>query len=252
MRVTCLQMRVRPCEKESNLSTAMDMLGEALDAGAELVVLPEVFSTGFCYEHMQELAEEPPYPTIQRLAEEAGTAVVIGSIIEQKNNEFYNLGFCIDGGRLVDEYRKTHPFGREKQSFTPGDRLRVFETSLGRIGLEICYEIRFPEVARFLTLNGADILVTIGEFPSSREYHWRSLAIARAIENLIPHVACNCVGRDSLAEYSGGSLILDAWGEVIVDGGPAEGVVVGEIDLSGRDRARSAISCLRDRRPDLY
>lgn len=252
MRAACLQMTVQLCDKESNIATALNLLDRARNRGAELIVLPEVFSTGFCYDHIDDLAEQQPYPTLERLATDVGDSVVIGSIIERRDGRFYNLGFCLDDGELVGIYRKTHPFGRENEYFTPGDELAVFDTSLGRIGLAICYEVRFPEVYRRLTLEGADLLVTIGEFPESREHHWRSLAVARAIENLCPHVACNCLGKDDVAEYRGASLILDAWGETIADAGSAEGIIMGEVSLAQRDRARGAIPALKDRRPDLY
>lgn len=250
MYVSCLQLEVKKCEKEKNIQKALKMSESAVEKGAEIIVLPEVFSTGFCYSRFDELSEKSPYPTLKLLRDfsKEYKVIIIGSILEKQNNSYYNLGFCLESGDLIGTYRKTHPFGEEKQYFSSGNSIHVFKTSMVKIGLQICYEIRFPELARILALMKSDLLVTIAEFPYPREDHWRVLAVARAIENQIPHIACNCVS----AEFFGASMIIDAFGKIVAEAGSGEEIIIGNIDLTQKNEFRNAITCFEDRRPDLY
>jgi len=241
------------------------MAREAVAEGAELIVLPEVFSTGFCYDNIEENAERAPYPTIEALCEfsKEHDCILIGSIIEAAEGEktaaphdpaYYNLGFCIESGKFAGTYRKTHPFGKEKSYFCGGDTISPIKLKKNNltIGLEICYELRFPEVARKLSLAGADILVTIAEFPNPREHYWKTLAIARAIENQIPHIACNRIGEDPYSTFFGGSMIIDAWGDVKAQANDEECIIMHDINMREKDTIRKTIPVFGDRRPDIY
>ena len=284
MKVACIQMDVKNCDNTTgeadiigmNLQRAMDHIHDAVDKGAELIVLPEVFSTGFCYDSMDkyaETAETAPWPTVTALCEEFGDddVCIIGSFIERtdggvgddndcdvKHSEdgmdgsYLNTGFCIDKGEVAGVYRKCHPFGREKEIFTKGSDISPIPTSKGVIGLEICYELRFPEVARTLALKGADILVTIAQFPHPRSHHWDVLVPARAIENQMPHVACNCVGTDANGSYFGHSAIVDAYGNVVAEASEEECILLGDVDMGSRDEFREKIPCFADRCGELY
>ncbi|HEY3363244.1 MAG TPA: nitrilase-related carbon-nitrogen hydrolase, partial [Methanosarcina sp.] len=230
MKVACIQMDVLHCRKQENLEKALYLALEAVNKGAELIVFPEVFSTGFCYEHLDYAAETLPSPILENLAcfSEANDCVIIGSIIEKvaskeifgsrkandittnkktdyKNSTssdstnsilYYNLGFCFESGVFAGSYRKTHPFKDENQYFSKGNSLEPIALKKHnlKLGLQICYELRFPEVARKLTLAGSDLLITVAAFPNPRAEHWKTLARARAIENQIPHIACNRTG----------------------------------------------------------
>ncbi|MHC1576737.1 MAG: nitrilase-related carbon-nitrogen hydrolase [Methanosarcinaceae archaeon] len=261
IKASCIQMDIEHCDKQKNIDMALSFARKAVSEGAELIVLPEVFSTGFCYEQIEHISEEHPYPTIEQLNEfsKESDCILIGSIIEKQqynsNSIVYtNLGFCIESGELAGTYHKIHPFGREKEYFGVGDHISTIELEVSGliIGLEICYELRFPEVARKLTLQGADLLVTIAEFPDPREQHWRNLSVARAIENQIPHIVCNCVGKDPYSTFPGASMIIDAWGNILEDARSEEGVIVHDIDLQQKDTVRSKIPVFEDRRPDIY
>ena len=265
MKAACIQMDIRHCKKQTNIDHALSMAEEAVAKGAELIVLPEVFSTGFCYDNIEKNAECAPYPTIETLREfsKKHDCILIGSIIEATENvktatlhdqPYYNLGFCIESGKLAGTYRKTHPFGQEKSYFCGGDTIMPIrlEKSEITIGLEICYELRFPEVARKLSLAGADILVTIAEFPNPREHYWKTLAIARAIENQITHIACNRTGEDPYSTFFGGSMIIDAWGDVKAQASDEECTIMHNIDMREKDNIRKTIPVFDDRRPDLY
>ncbi|MEZ5336006.1 MAG: nitrilase-related carbon-nitrogen hydrolase [Methanolobus sp.] len=260
VKAACIQMEISNCKKEENISKALSMAENAVKQGAEILVFPEVFSTGFCYGDMGNSAEDEKGQTVVRMCEfsRINHCVLIFSIIEKKVVAaaaiYYNLGICIENGEIVGTYRKTHPFKREKQYFSPGDSIHPISLRKRElnIGLQICYELRFPEVARKLVLEGADLLVTIAEFPAPRDHIWRSLVIARSIENQIPHIACNRVGKSTDSSYFGGSMIVDSLGEVFDESFNSERIIYGNIDLTKSRDTRKLIPVLEDRRPDIY
>ena len=243
MIAACIQLQIQLCEREENLRRALALAAEAIEGGAEILVFPELFLTGFCYR--RDLSDRPPYPSLDPLrsfAEEQG-CLVVGSLVDGR----LNRGFCLDGAGIGFQ-EKIHPFGTEKEHFDGGESISPVKTSRGRIGLSICYDLRFPEVARSLALAGADLLVTIAQFPPSRGRVWETLCRARAIENQIHHIGCNGAGP----EFSGGSVILDPRGRALAEAGPDEEVILAEIDLAERDSARREIPALADRRPEIY
>ena len=280
MKVACIQMDVLQCRKQENLEKALHMALKAVRKGAELIVLPEVFSTGFCYEYLDHAAETLPSPLLENLAcfSEANDCIIMGSVIEKVASEeisdigtpadsenstlsnsinspfYYNLGFCFESGTLAGSYRKTHPFKNENNYFSKGDSIEPISLKKQnlKIGFEICYELRFPEVARKLSLAGSDLLVTTAAFPNPRSEHWNILAKARAIENQIPHIACNRIGSAPDCSYFGNSMIIDAWGEVKADAGNKECVIVHDLDLSRKNEVRKMIPVFENRRIELY
>jgi predicted amidohydrolase len=240
MRAACIQLRVDLCQKQENTARALKMAKQAIDQGAEILVFPEMFITGFCY---SQAAEEPPYPALDpfRAFVMDHGCLIIGSLMSGK----YNLGFCLDPEGTTFQ-PKIHPFDQEKQHFLGGDRISPLKTKWGKVGLQICYDLRFPEVARSLSLQGADFLVTIGQFPAQRLAHWRVLCLARAIENQLPHLACNWAN-------AGGSLIIDARGRVLDEAGSGrEEAIFGDVDYAMRDQWREEIFYLSERRPAVY
>ena len=246
MRAACLQLSVEPCAPHKNLSRALQMAGAALAEGAEILIFPEFFLTGFCYEPSWQsspnASDHPPYPSLDpfRALARAHNCLFIGSL----RNGRQNLGFCLDEGGL--ELRpKIHPFAEEKEHFDGGDYISPVATKWGLAGLEICYDLRFPEVARTLALQGADFLITVAQFPASRREQWRALAVARAVENQMPHLACNWA-------RGGGSLIIDARGRVLAEAGSEQALLWADIDLADRDLFRREVSCFADRRPEIY
>jgi predicted amidohydrolase len=243
MLAACLQLQIQLCRREVNLEKALEMAGLALQQGAEILVFPELFLTGFCYEPQGD--DYPPYPTLdpfRDLSREHG-CMIIGSLKSGR----YNLGFVLEGER--SEFRpKIHPFGEEEEHFDGGERVSPVLTSIGGVGLEICYDLRFPEVARSLSLQGADILVTVAQFPHARRDQWRILCLARAIENQLPHLACNCAG----SPFAGSSMIIDARGRALAEAGQEEALLLGQIDLAERDQFQREITCAKDRRPGAY
>ncbi|MCQ1537260.1 carbon-nitrogen family hydrolase [Methanosarcina sp. KYL-1] len=269
MKTACIQMDISLCSKQENLERALSLAEEAVSKEAELLVFPEVFSTGFCYDCIEEAAETASGPTLEALCafSKEHDCILAGSIvekIERTERELissekqlpaqYNLGFCIESGKLAGIRRKVQLYGPEKEYFASGDSIapiRLEKHGL-TIGLIVCNELRYPEVARKLTLEGADLLVSAGEIPDFYIYPWRIMSLSRAIENQLPHIACNRVGKDRYSIYLGGSFIADGWGRILAEAGKEECVLIGKIDLEEAKGIRKTGSILEDRRPDLY
>ena len=243
MIAACIQLQIQPCKTDENLRWALAMATDAVERGAEILVFPELFLSGFCYS--LDLSDRHPYASLDPLRSfvEEHCCMILGSIVDGR----LNRGFCLDENGIGFQ-DKIHPFGPEKAHFEGGGSISPIPTDRGAVGLEICYDLRFPEVARNLAISGADYLVTIAQFPASRGYHWQTLCRARAIENQIPHIACNGAGP----EFCGGSAILDSWGMPLAEAGSDEATILAEIDLAGRDRVREEIPALTDRRPEIY
>ena len=240
MLAACIQLHVEQCLPEENLGRALPLADSALSQGAEILVLPELFLTGFCYE--PSVQEPPPFPSLdpfKALTREHG-CLIMGSVKSGRQN----LGFCLEDDYLQVR-PKIHPFGSEKEHFEGGDFISPIATRRGMVGLQICYDLCFPEVARLLALQGADFLVTVAQFPLQRQAQWRTLCRARAIENQFPHLACNWA-------QGGASSIVDARGEAQVMAENGQCMIIGEVDLSDRDEVRREIPCFADRRPEIY
>lgn len=222
------------------------MAGDALARGAEILVFPELFLTGFCYKPSLQSTpaaqDLPPYSSLDPFwaLTRKHNCIFLGSLRKGRQN----LGFCLEGDRL--QLRpKIHPFGEEKVHFDSGKVISPVATKWGRVGLQVCYDLRFPEVARSLALQDADFLVTVAQFPALRREQWRALAIARAIENQMPHLACNWAA-------GGGSLIIDARGRVLAEAGSGQTTILADIDLADRDQFRREVPCFADRRSEVY
>jgi predicted amidohydrolase len=180
--------------------------------------------------------------------------VVVGSLPEQAENGLYNTSFVIDHGREKGRYRKLHLFSpmREDRYLQAGDATLVAATSVGRLGVAICYDLRFPELFRRLALDGADLICLSAQWPSPRQEHWRTLLRARAIENQLFVLAANCCGVQGKLDFFGMSLIITPQGEVLAEGGDRDGEVLAELDFQALRDYRTRIPAWHDRRPEVY
>ena len=265
MHVAVAQMQPRLGENERNLDAGLARLQEAVAAGAELLVLPECAIPGYMFGSLEEampFAEEIPGPTTEALEEASrrlGAHVVCG-LLERDGDVLYNAAVLVGPDGLIGSYRKTHlPFLGVDRFTTPGDELPVFDTPLGRIGLEICYDLRFPEVTRTLALRGADIVAHPTNFPMAAKVQTELITVARAAENRIFLLTANRVGKERWGEFCGWSQIVDPFGKRLAEADETEEkLLVADIDLEqARDKdyvipGEYELYLFGDRRPGLY
>ncbi|USB34822.1 carbon-nitrogen family hydrolase [Paenibacillus sp. YPG26] len=224
----------------------------------DVIVLPEMWNTGYALTEIHELADLQGLETrawLSDFAREYGVHVVGGSVAQKTEGNVRNTTYIFNRqGELAGEYSKIHLFRlmEEEKHLTAGDRRVTFEIDGTTAASSICYDIRFPELARSLALNGAKALFVPAEWPHPRIHHWRTLLTARAIENQMFVIACNRVGVSGKDSFFGHSMIIDPWGEIIAEGGEGEEIVTGQIDLSVVDEVRKRIPIFEDRRPELY
>jgi predicted amidohydrolase len=157
-------------------------------------------------------------------------------------------------GQCTAEYDKTHlfSFARENAYFEYGDKTVTFELDGVKCGIIICYDMRFPELARTLALKGIKLLFIPAEWPDTRINHWNVLCGARAIENQIFTACVNSVGKAGKIQYGGNSAVIDPWGEVIAKGGTEEETICADIDIDAVEKVRSMMNIYQDRRAELY
>jgi predicted amidohydrolase len=222
----------------------------AIEAG--LVVLPEMWLTGYAYRRMQELAKGTPESLhrVGALAKKYGYFVV-GSWAEDGEDGHLQNTACLIGpdGRVRARYRKVHLFGpmKETRHFLRGREAVVASVEVGKIGLALCYDLRFPELARRMALAGAELLLYPAQWPEVRLGHFHTLLAARAIENQLFTAGVNRAGRSTAVQFGGGSVVVGPRGEVLAELGPEPGFVELEIDLDHVAEARSEITYLADR-----
>jgi len=256
IRAAVIQFDIRSGEVESNLKIAKQRIVALADQGVQLVLLPEMWSTGFANERLKELSETTPgiLEGLSRVAKKLHLTI-IGSLPEKKGTGVYNTAYVIDrDGSIAGTYRKIHLFSptREERYFRPGRRAVVSKTSLGPIGLMICYDLRFPELCRSLALRGAKMVAVMAEWPAERVAHWEVLLKARAIENQLFILGANRCGSDGDLSYAGHSRIISPFGEVVARAGKRPITISATIDLCVVERARKQIPCLKERMPEAY
>ncbi len=224
----------------------------------DLIMLPEMWNTGYALSQLGQLADPEGSHTrawVSDFARRHGINVVAGSIAEKRDGEVYNTMLIFDReGREVGAYSKMHLFRlmQEEKHLASGEKLVMFELDGMKSGASICYDIRFPELARSLSQKGARALFVPAEWPHPRLHHWRTLLMARAIENQMYVIACNRTGVSGSDSFFGHSLIIDPWGEIVAEGGEGEEIVTGRIDHSLVEQVRERIPVFTDRRPHLY
>jgi 5-aminopentanamidase len=265
MRVAVAQTEPRLGEKERNVEVCVARLEEAAQAGAALLVLPECAIPGYMFDSAEEalpFAEAIPGPSteiLERQARRLGTHVVCG-LLERDGDVLHNAAVLIGPDGLIGVYRKTHlPFLGVDRFVVAGDELPVFETPLGRIGIEICYDLRFPEATRALGLGGADLVALPTNFPVAARLQTEFITRTRAAENRVYLLAANRVGKERWAEFCGWSQIVDPYGERVAEAGAdEEALLVADIDVQrARDKdyvipGEYELYLFGDRRPELY
>jgi predicted amidohydrolase len=237
----------------ANWRAAKASLDQAGAGGADLVVLPEMWHTGYAYRKLGELAKATPesIAKVGALARKYGFFVA-GSWVErdEEDGRLYNTA-CIVGpdAKVRARYRKVHLFGpmKEDRHFTAGRSICVVKLEIGTIGMALCYDLRFPELARKMALRGAEILIYPSQWPEERLGHFHTLIAARAIENQLFTAGVNRAGRSAAIQFGGGSIVIDPRGEVLAQLGPEVGFLEAELDLDQVIATRERITYLADR-----
>jgi 5-aminopentanamidase len=253
VRVAVAQLDPKLGEKQRNLEVCLARLEEAVAARAQLLVLPECAVPGYMFDSAEEalpFAEEIPGPTTEALAEACRRldAHVVCGLLERDGDVLHNAAVLVGPDGLVGTYRKTHlPFLGVDRFVAAGDELNVYETPLGRIGIEICYDLRFPEATRTLALRGADLIAHPTNFPLAARVQTELITVARAAENRVFLLTANRVGKERWAEFCGWSQIVDPYGRRLAEADVEQArdkdyVVPGDYELY----------LFGDRRPELY
>ncbi|XP_056415269.1 omega-amidase NIT2 [Hyla sarda] len=253
--------------KSDNLKRASELIKKAAQQGAQIVALPECFNSPYGTKFFPEYAEKIPGQSTQILSEvakECGIYLIGGSIPEEDSGKLYNTCtvFGPDGTLLI-KHRKIHLFDidvpgkirfQESETLSPGDSFSVFDTPFCKIGVGICYDIRFAELAQIYTKKGCQLLVYPGAFNmTTGPAHWELLQRARALDNQV-YVATASPARDDKASYVawGHSTVVSPWGEIIAKAGADETIISAEIDLKYLAEIRQQIPIHTQRRHDLY
>lgn len=267
VKIALCQMNVVD-NKEENLKKASLMIEDSVKENADFIVLPEMFNCPYSNDKFIEYCEEEKssqtLKRISELAEKHSTYILAGSIPEKENDRLFNTSYLFDKtGNIIAKHRKMHLFDidvkdkitfKESDVLTAGNDFTIADTEFGKVGIGICYDIRFPELARIMVEKGALILFYPGAFNlTTGPAHWELLFRSRALDNQV-----YCVGvapaLDMDASYNsfGHSIITNPWGEIIAEADENENLIISELDLSEIKKIREELPLLKNKREDLY
>jgi len=260
MKVAAAQIDCTPGDLEQNLRRIAALTERAQAAGAELVVFPEMADTGYALPAIREAARpwsEGTVSALQEMARRFSIAILCG-LSEREGDAIYNAQILLDAtGKIVGSYRKTHLFRAgtfdEAECFTPGDQIATCDLGGFRLGLSICYDLRFPEIYRAQAIGGqANVLIVSAAWPFPRAEHLRVLAQSRAIENQSYLILANRVGTDTGATFCGGSAVIDPYGTLLAASPDREELVLADLSQQTLASIRERMTVFAHRRTDLY
>lgn len=258
MEIACLQMDIAFGDPAQNYISAKRLIERAMKDNPDLIVLPELWTTGYDLKRLDEIADAEASKSTEFLkmfAKQYGVHFVGGSVANQGEFGVKNTLLIINNqGQLVHQYDKLHLFKLmdEHLYLEAGSQKGLFELENRKLAGVICYDIRFPEWIRSHTAEGAEALFVVAEWPEPRLNHWRSLLIARAIENQCFVIACNRSGHDPNNKFAGHSMVINPWGEIIAEAKDGEEILTASIDLEMVKEIRNQIPIFDDRKPDYY
>lgn len=255
IKTAAIQFNVKQGDVDANLAYVREALFRAAGDGANLAVLPEMWSSGFDYRNLNELAlrTEGIVDELLELSRKL-KLVIVGSMPEPNGEKVFNTIYLVDNGKLAGVYRKMHLFSLlgEDRAFSGGDSWLLAETTIGKVGVIICYDLRFPELSRRLAVEGAQIICVPAQWPKPRQEHWRTLLRARAIENQLFVVSCNACGQIGKLDFFGMSMIINPKGEVMAEAGEDQCEISAGLDMQELADWRAQIPCFNDRKPECY
>ena len=266
--VAAVQMRPVLNEMEENLVRMADYIIKICGSQkVDIIVFPELITTGYeCGVRFTDLAQRIPGASVNVLAQRAaefGVYVAFGMPAKEKvESILFNSAVLIGpDGELIGDYRKVHLKGEERMTFRAGFRYPIFETKFGNIGLLLGYDLAFPEAARTLALDGAELILVSANWEKPRNEEWRTFVMARAFENSCFIAAANRVGEDVTYSFIGDSMIVGPRGQTLASlageidpktNEPAEGYALARIDLYDVRRNREEFQTMQNREPDTY
>jgi predicted amidohydrolase len=263
IRLALAQISCKREDKQANLQKIEALTVRAQGQGADLVIFPELSLTGYVVrDQLYELAESIPGPStqkVQALAKKTGLHIILGmpELSEKTQATIFNTAVAVGPEGVVGKYRKrylpTHSVFEEKRYFRPGYQTSAFDTPIGKIGLCICYDIFFPEVARLTRLHGAQLIVCISASPAVRRSYFEVLTAARAIENTAFLAYVNLAGIEDGLQFWGGSRLISPTGDLLAKAKfDEEDFVICDVPFSDIRPAETFIPTLRDLRPELF
>jgi len=251
------QMDVRAGQPEQNMAQAQALAGQAGEARADLLLLPELWLHGYDLERAEEWADPLDgggFAAMSALARAHGLCLC-GSLLERHAGGISNTAALYGpDGALLGAYRKVHLFRlmREHRYLAPGEQAVLCLTPWGPVGLAICYDLRFPEPFRALALAGAVLFLIPAQWPQRRIEAWTLLARARAVENELFVATCNRVGNEEGVTFPGRSAVIGPLGETLVVGDDQAGLLLARVNLRAMHTARRYLTVFEDRRPEAY
>lgn len=258
MRVSIIQMRVIDGDVQTNIAHGLKLVREVAGS-SDFIVLPELWTTGYDFGAVMKYAEGEgrgrSNELLRAVAEEYGVYIVSSAPLKE-SGKLYDAAFLIGPDGIIGAYRKIHlfrPYGEDKV-FTAGDELGYFSTPFGGVGVAICYDLRFPELFRLLTMKGARVIFVPASWGAPRALQWKTLLRARAAENQVFMVGVNRVGESKATgeHYSGNSAVYDPFGFELAHSEESEQVLTVNVDLRTVDKIREMLPIWHDRRTDLY
>jgi omega-amidase len=256
--IALAQMAVALGKPKENQQMANSLAARAVAQDADLLLLPELWATGYDLDRANEHAASLDSGHFALMAGIAQThqLYVAGSALEvhPDGRPFNTAALYAPDGHCVGAYRKVHlwaPLG-EVEHMTPGNALPAFDLPWGRVAMAICYDLRFPELWRRLADAGAQLVLIPAEWPAPRVEHWRLLLRARAVENQFFVAGCNRTGTDATGEFGGHSAVVDPWARVLIEGGSEPGLFFTTVEIDEVAHARRLFPFLADRRPQVY
>ena len=274
MKIALIQMKGKS-SNDDNIEIALEQIEKASDSSADFVVLPEMFSCPYKASNFPVYAQEDGGKNWQKLSAAARKNkiyLVAGSMPELEISEengnrvekIYNTSYVFDRkGYQIGKHRKMHLFDidvkggqyfKESETLTPGNQVTVFDTEFGRIGLCICYDFRFPELARLMADQGAEVIIVPAAFNmTTGPLHWELMFRQRAVDNQVYTIGA-APARDMNAGYHswGHSIAADPWGKVLMQMDEKPEVQVVELDLDEVKKVREQLPLLKHRRGDIY
>jgi predicted amidohydrolase len=252
LNVTAIQMDLAWEDRPANYEHARRWAEKAAAGGAQLIILPEMFATGFSMNSAvtAEPADGPTPTFLRRLASDLEVTVIGGYVRQAEGGRAWNAALAVGPeGNDLAEYHKTHLVGilGEEEAHAAGDAPRPFTLGGVQAVCYVCYDLRFPELFR-LTAVETSLAVVIASWPEARQAHWDALLVARAIENQQFVIGVNRVGEGGGLGFTGGTAIIDPMGQTLAHGGDREGLVQASLDMAQVNEVRTRLPFLKDRR----